>query len=74
MTKNFRVNWEIDIMADSHEEAVDKALMIQRNPFSDATFFTAVDSETGEKETLDAENHSALNCNMPDDEPVFAET
>lgn len=37
--KNFRVMWEIDIEADSPEEAAVKALEIQRNPDSWATVF-----------------------------------
>ena len=37
-----RVQWEIDIDADSPREAAEKALAIQRNPESIATVFTVV--------------------------------
>jgi hypothetical protein len=37
--KEYRVTWEIDIDADSPEEAAQKALDIQRNPESMATVF-----------------------------------
>ena len=36
----FRVVWEIDIEADSPEEAAAEALKIQRDPESTATDFT----------------------------------
>lgn len=39
MTSEYRVVWEIDIDADSPEEAAQKALHIQRNPGSIATVF-----------------------------------
>ena len=68
MTRKFHIHWEMDIMADSHEEAVEKALMIQRNPFSDATVFTAIDGETGDEQMLDAESHShVLNSDLSEE-------
>lgn len=36
----FRVWWQIDLEADSPEDAAEKALVIQRNPESIATVFT----------------------------------
>ena len=45
--KNFRVMWEIDIEADSPEEAAVKALEIQRNPASWATGFDVYHEPTG---------------------------
>lgn len=39
MTTHYEVKWEIDIDADSPEEAAQKALEIQRDPNSIATHF-----------------------------------
>ena len=36
---SYSVTWEIDIEADSHEEAAAKALAIHRDPDSTATIF-----------------------------------
>jgi hypothetical protein len=36
----YRVTWEIDVEADSHEEAAREALAIQRDPMSHAIVFT----------------------------------
>ena len=36
---DYRVRWEIDIVADNPREAAEKALAIQRDPKSTATFF-----------------------------------
>lgn len=41
----YHVMWEIDIEADSQEEAARIALDIQRNPESAATVFTVTDEE-----------------------------
>ena len=41
----YHVMWEIDIKADSQEEAARIALDIQRNPESAATVFTVTDEE-----------------------------
>ena len=41
----YHVMWEIDIKADSPEEAARIALDIQRNPESAATVFTVTDEE-----------------------------
>lgn len=40
-----RVVWEIDVEADSAQEAADKALAIQRNPDSCATVFDVKDRD-----------------------------
>ena len=41
----YHVMWEIDIEADTPEEAARIALDIQRNPESTATVFTVTDEE-----------------------------
>jgi hypothetical protein len=43
--KQFRVLWEIDIYADTAKEAAEKALEIQRDANSMATFFEVHDGE-----------------------------
>lgn len=48
----YRVTWEIDIEAETPEEAARKALAIQRNPASTATVFN-VTAEDGEMEDVD---------------------
>jgi len=40
---NYRVKWEIDIEADSPEEAAKESLKIQRDPDSVATIFDVTD-------------------------------
>lgn len=42
--KSYRVRWEIDIEADSPEEAAQEALAIQRDEDSIATVFNVIDS------------------------------
>lgn len=44
----YRVIWEIDIEADSPEEAAEKALIIQRDPESTATNFTVVHTQSND--------------------------
>jgi hypothetical protein len=48
----FRVRWEIDIEADTPEEAAIRALFIQRDRDSAATHFT-VSPEVGESIPVD---------------------
>jgi hypothetical protein len=48
----FFVTWEIEIDADSAEDAARRALAIQRDPASLATVFGTV-SEDGVSETVD---------------------
>jgi hypothetical protein len=43
--KTYRVVWEIDIDADTPREAAEKALAIQRDPGSDATYFDVKDAD-----------------------------
>jgi hypothetical protein len=49
----FRVKWEIDLTADTPEEAAQKAQEIMRDPSSIATFFTVVNSSTGKEIEVD---------------------
>ena len=48
----YRVVWEIDIDAESFEDAAQKALDIQRDPESIATCFVITD-EKGNRRNLD---------------------
>jgi hypothetical protein len=43
--KTYLVRWEIDIDANSPKQAAQKALAIQRDPESTATFFEIVQPE-----------------------------
>lgn len=43
----YRIVWEIDIEAESHKEAAQKALEIQRTICSSALCFHATESSTG---------------------------
>ncbi len=47
--KRYRVVWEIDIDAESHEEAASEALSIQRDPNSIATCFDVVEIDESGK-------------------------
>ena len=49
----YLVTWEIDIEADSDEEAAAKALEIQRDPESTATFFRVTHRNSGEETAVD---------------------
>lgn len=49
----YLVTWEIDIEADSDEEAAAKALEIQRDPESTATFFWVKHVNSGEETAVD---------------------
>lgn len=51
---DYRVIWEIDIDADSPQEAATEALRIQRAPYSTATVFKVIESFgiMGDKTTL----------------------
>lgn len=42
---SYSIVWEIDVKADTPEEAARKALAIQRNPESIATVFDVYDAE-----------------------------
>jgi len=52
-TREFRIVWEIDLSAESFEQAGDLALEIQRDPASIATVFKITDQATGETRELD---------------------
>lgn len=54
----FKVRWEIDLAADTPEEAAQKALEIMRDPASIATFFTVVSSSTGKETEVDLDYDS----------------
>lgn len=43
--KRFYVRWDIDIFADTPEEAARKALRIQRDPESTATYFHVAETD-----------------------------
>lgn len=53
--KTYRVIWEIDIEADSPEQAVKEALDIQRDNSEEniATVFTVIDRKTDRKYNID---------------------
>lgn len=53
MSKRYLVTWEIDMDADSPEEAARDALRIQRKADSIATVFDVTDTETGDNVTVD---------------------
>lgn len=50
--QDYRVSWEIDIVAITPEEAAAKAWEILRGPDSTACVFTAI-NEAGESSTID---------------------
>jgi len=54
MTQTYRVEWGIDMDADSPEEAAAKALIVMRDndPMNSAVVFTCYD-ETGESHHVD---------------------
>ena len=43
--KDFHVTWEVDLTANSPRAAAEKALAMQRDPFSTATVFDVVDPD-----------------------------
>jgi len=53
--KSYLVNWEIEIMARTHQEAAEEAQKIQRDLDSMATVFCVVSSQTGERREIDLE-------------------
>lgn len=52
MTRTYRVEWSMEIDADSAEQAARRALEIHRDPASIATVFDVYD-EGGDKERID---------------------
>jgi len=59
--QEFHVTWEIDITADSPQEAAKRALTIQRDPESSATVFDVTD-EAGVTERIDLEDSGGDDC------------
>ena len=53
MSREYRVCWDIDTVADSPEAAAEKALEIQRNKDSIATCFDVVDLSDGQVRRVD---------------------
>jgi hypothetical protein len=53
--KEYRVEWTIDIEADTPREAAEKALAIQRDGFSRATVFDVHEKDADEGVTVDLE-------------------
>jgi len=51
----YLVQWTIEILADSPEDAARQALAIQRDPFSSSTVFQVAGDDNGEFETVDLE-------------------
>lgn len=53
--KHFKVTWIIDINANTAREAAEAALAIQRDVFSDATYFTVENVDEGTEQDVDLE-------------------
>ena len=55
MTREYLVQWSIDMEAESHEEAAAKALIVQRDndPANSATVFKVIDKGNGLGKTVD---------------------
>ena len=53
--KSYHVLWEIDIDADSPEDAAREALLIQRDPASSATVFGVTEEDSDLTVTVDIE-------------------
>jgi len=54
-SKRYRVTWIIDIDATSPRRAAEAALEIQRDVFSEATYFTVKDVDAGTEMDVDLE-------------------
>lgn len=53
MSREYHVEWTIQVDADSAEDAARKALAIQRDPDSIATVFKVYDTDNGESVDID---------------------
>ena len=53
MSKAYSVVWEINLDADSHQEAAELALEIQRDKYSTALFFEVSEDSTGVEKSID---------------------
>lgn len=49
----YLITWEIELDADSPEEAAEEALRIHRDPDSEATVFDVMQQSTGETVCID---------------------
>lgn len=49
----YRIKWEIEVNADSPEQAASEALNIQKDPNSEALFFEVTHLATGEETQID---------------------
>ena len=47
MSKSYSIAWKIELYADSHKEAAELALEIQRDKYSEALFFDVTEEATG---------------------------
>lgn len=56
----YLVTWQIDIEADTPEEAAVRALIVQRDPESTATYFKVDDPENCETITVDLSDDDTL--------------
>lgn len=54
----YKVIWEIDIVANSPKEAAAEAMEIMQDPSSEAVFFTTIEQATGEITELDLREFS----------------
>jgi hypothetical protein len=50
---HYLVTWNINIEAESAQEAVEKAKKIQLDPYSTANYFHAKNEDTGEDDVVD---------------------
>ncbi len=64
-SKSYLVSWDIDIDADSPEEAAQMAREIQLDPESFATIFMVKDKSTGKAITVDTLDRT---CEPAEDE------
>ena len=53
--RDYKATWTIELYARSPEEAAHKALAIQRDMYSMATFFVVTDKNTGRTTEVDIE-------------------
>ena len=53
MSKSYSVVWEVNLDADSHEEAAELALEMQRDVNSKALFFEVTEDATGIETSVD---------------------
>ena len=71
--RQYQVRWEIDIEADTPQEAAEEALHIQRDADSIATVFDVTDAETGETTNVDVNPGDKLTKVQPMKAPLSPE-